>query len=315
MRVLFAPKEVAGQVSILSHALRGLGVLAMSLSFSEHPFEYPIDKVIILSKYPDFLQKVIRVVVFLFALILFDIFHFQAGKTFARSNRDLPILKFFGKKVVMHLHGSEIRDSSGIARRNFSFLKKNIDKFITAPSELLDLVPDAAPLPISVEKGWFVPRKHVQNHDEFVVVHAPSSRTIKGTKYLIDACVNLKKKGYPLKLILVENTPHREVRKFYEQADVFVDQLLIGWYGTASVENMAMGNPVVVYVRPDLRRRYCPDLPAIQATKDSIQEVLESLMRDRRKLNKIVFESRKYALKYHHPIRNAKKLIKIYQSL
>ncbi|HVG00095.1 MAG TPA: glycosyltransferase, partial [Chloroflexia bacterium] len=63
-----------------------------------------------------------------------------------------------------------------------------------------------------------------------------------------------------------------------EQADIAVDQLMIGAYGTFSVEMMAKGLPVVCRIREDLRRFYPPDLPVIDAEPDSIYEVLESLI-------------------------------------
>lgn len=331
MRVLFAPKEISGQMSVLSQTLRDLGVPATSLAFSEHKFGYPIDKTIVLNEYPDFLRKLIRFYVTLVSLLKFDIFHFQAGQSLSRGNRDIPILKFFGKKVLMHFHGSEIRNPEyviglGEGRRNLppimtakqvlklKFLRKYVDKFIVAPSDLLELVPEAAPLPTSVEERWFLPREY-QESNEFVVVHSPTSRAIKGTKFVISACESLKKKGYPLKLLLLENVLHEEIRKFYEQADVFVDQLLIGWYGVAAIENMALGNPVVAYINPELRKKYAPDLPIIQANKDNIEEVLESLLKNRKLLAKIGIASKEYAKQSHHPKVNARKLIEIYNSI
>src|SRR6058998_2007963 len=36
-----------------------------------------------------------------------------------------------------------------------------------------------------------------------------------------------------------------------ETADLLVDQLLTGWYGAVAVEMMALGKPVVCYLRED----------------------------------------------------------------
>lgn len=333
MRVLFAPKEVAGQVSVLSKALRSLGVSAVSLVLVPNKFGYKVDKAILFNKYPRFFQSIFKRFLLFSSLFRFDVFHFQAGRTLLTSNRDLPLLKFFGKKVVMHFHGSEIRNPSYIAAigrgvkrlpplsvadriSKLSFFRKHTDKFIVSTPDLLQLVPTAYYLPNSVDERWFKGRERpLQKEKEFVVLHAPTNRDLKGTKYIVDACNNLKNRGFNIKLLLIENVPNEKVMSLYSQVDLVIDQLLIGWYGVLAIENMSMGNPVVSYVDPYLRKKYAPGLPIIQATKDNIQSVLESLIKNRDKLNKSRTNFRKYALKYHHPIKNAKRLIKIYESI
>ena len=37
--------------------------------------------------------------------------------------------------------------------------------------------------------------------------------------------------------------------KIYEEADIVIDQVLIGWYGGFGVEVMKMGKPLAVYIR------------------------------------------------------------------
>ena len=48
-------------------------------------------------------------------------------------------------------------------------------------------------------------------------------------------------------------------------ADLAVDQLMIGAYGTVAIETMAKGVPVVCRIRDDLRPFYPADLPIITA--------------------------------------------------
>lgn len=332
MRVLFSPKEVAGQISVLSKTLRSLGVRATSLTFISNRFGYQVDRNVDIGRYPVLLQSLIKRILLVFFILKFDIFHFQAGRSLLLDNSDLPILKFFRKKVLMHFHGSEIRNPDYVAtlgdgRRNLPpittvkqvsqlrFLRNYVDKFIVATPDLLDLVPGAFYLPNSVGEGWFSYKKPKKSGDGFVILHAPSNRGLKGTNYVINACENLKKRDYKIKLILVENIPNNEVKKLYSQADVVVDQLLIGWYGVLAIENMAMGNPVIAYIDPKLRRKYAPDLPIIQSSRDNIEAVLERLIKNRGQLAKIGSASREYARRNHHPKANAKKLIDLYKSI
>ena len=332
MEVLLAPKEIAGQISVLSHALRDLGVPAKSLVFVPHKFGYHIDRTIVLGNYPNFSQRVLRLLVLLSSLFAFDVFHFQYGKTLFLSNHDLSILKLFKKKILMHFHGSEIRNTKYLIARGkgssvvppimtsgqtskLNFFRKYVDRFIVSTPDLLELVPEAVYLPNSVGEEWFYYKKPTKKDDKFVVVHAPTNREIKGTDFIISACANLKKRGYNIELKLVENVSNRGVRELYEQADVFVDQLLIGWYGVAAIENMALGNPVISYIKPELNKNYAPDLPIIQANKDNIEGVLESLLRNRKILVKMESASKEYAKKNHYPKINAGKLIDIYNSI
>ncbi len=333
MKVLFAPKEIAGQVSVLSRALRDLGVPATSLAFAPHKFGYHIDRTVVLGNYPDFFQRLLRLLILLSALFAFDVFHFQYGKTLFISNHDLSVLKLFKKKILMHFHGSEIRNPQYLVAKGKSssvvppmmtseqtsrlnFLRKYVDKFIVSTPDLLKLIPEADYLPNSVSESWFDSYVEFKESKEvFTILHAPTNREIKGTNYIIDACECLKRKGLKIKLLLVEGLPNEKVKEYYSKADVVVDQLLIGWYGVLAIENMAMGNPVVAYIDPGLRKTYATDLPVIQATKETIQDVLESLMKNREGLNRTRPKFHEYALKYHHPVNNAKKLIKIYEQL
>ena len=62
---------------------------------------------------------------------------------------------------------------------------------------------------------------------------------------------------------------NKEARKRYETADILIDQLLAGWYGGLAVELMALGKPVICYIRED-DLKYIPkemrdELPIINA--------------------------------------------------
>ena len=152
------------------------------------------------------------------------------------------------------------------------------------------------------------------------IVHAPSNREIKGTKYIINAFEQLKKNGIEFKYTLVENIPNHEARKIYEMADILIDQLLAGYYGGLAVELMALAKPVICYIR-DEDMKYMPkdmvkDMPIINATPDTIYEVLKNyLTKDKDKLRDIGLASRQYAEKYHDPIKIAKQLIADYQEI
>jgi len=142
--------------------------------------------------------------------------------------------------------------------------------------------------------------------DPAVVLHAPTDREAKGTRFLCAAVDELKRKGLRLELALVEDLPHDQVRPAYERADIVVDQLLIGWYGGFAVEAMCLGKPVVGYIRKaDLRPLppdFVHDLPIVGATPATIKDVLSDLLTSRRgDLPELGRRARQFAERWHDP--------------
>lgn len=326
-----APTNLAGQTSILARYLRKAGASATSLVFTKNKFGYSADVFFPLSDYPRIVRYFIKVPYFLKSLFQFDVFHFHGGSSLFSGTSDLPIYRFLGKKVVMHFHGSEIRNPQLIIARGedgkvpptqttdqiarLEFLRKYVDKFIVSTPDLLEIVPEAAYLPNSVGEEWFSYKRPKKKNKNFVIVHAPTNRKIKGTDYVISACENLKKQGYNVELRIIENVPNQEVMEIYSQADVAVDWLLLGWYGVFSIENMALGNPVVAYIDEDLKEKFAPDLPIINATKETVESVLENLIKNKSSLKSQRRKFKDYARKNHYPLSNARKLLKIYREL
>lgn len=139
-----------------------------------------------------------------------------------------------------------------------------------------------------------------------LVVHAPSNRSAKGTQQIIDAIARLRSEGIQCELQLVENTSNAEAMSIYKKADLIVDQLLAGWYGGFAVEAMALGKPVVCYIRTeDLKfvpAQMAEDLPLINAKPDSIYSVLKEWLSARKKdLHHRGGMSREFAEKWHDP--------------
>ena len=116
--------------------------------------------------------------------------------------------------------------------------------------------------------------------------------------------------GIPLEYALVEGLPRSEARKIYERADLLVEQLLLGWYSNLAIELMALGKPVVSYIR-DEDLRFVPeemarDLPVINATPDSVYSVLRTWLTERRdQLPEVGRASRAYVERWHDPLKIA----------
>jgi hypothetical protein len=136
--------------------------------------------------------------------------------------------------------------------------------------------------------------------------HAPSNRSVKGTRYILDAVKKLQEEKLPFEFILIENLTHEEALNEYSKIDVLVDQLLAGWYGGLAVEVMSLGKPVVAYIREEdldfIPKKMKEDIPIINSDPESIYSCLKKLIfMSKNELNIVALNSRKYVEKWHDP--------------
>ncbi len=261
--------------------------------------------------------------------------------------QDLELLHRAGKAIVVTYQGDDARQgdyslahfdvciardveaayydtpSGDVAKR------RAIEKFSRYADRVFYLNPDL---------GWvlpgraqFMPYAHIdlrewgiaprcERQGPLTVLHAPTNRAAKGTRYILDAVDHLRREGVAVELLLVEGVRHDEARQAYLRADVLVDQLLAGWYGGLAVELMALGKPVICYVREsDLR--FIPDrmreeLPIINATPATLYGVLKAFLTTRRhELEELGRRGRAYVEAWHDSRKIAGQLKREYETI
>jgi hypothetical protein len=150
-------------------------------------------------------------------------------------------------------------------------------------------------------------------------VHAPTDRAAKGTNTILAALEHLKQK-YPLRIVLVENRSHTEALDMYRQADLVIDQLLVGWYGSVAVEAMKMGKPVAVYIREEdlsfIPEPMAKDLreAVIQIDPFSMEAVLEEYLQNPKLLSLKSEAGQAYVHRWHDPVYVASLTKAVYES-
>ena len=146
------------------------------------------------------------------------------------------------------------------------------------------LVPDATWLPVVVDVRRWRPGAPVLERRRPVVVHVPSRASIKGSARVDEVLTKLHEAGQVEYRRLQGIEPAR-MPEIISQADVLLDQFALGSYGVLACEGMAAARVVLGHVTPDVRRAVkaaCGvDLPVLEATPDTIEEVLASLVADR----------------------------------
>lgn len=334
-RILIAGHEIGGQMQLLAETFRKRWLQASAAAYNDDFRGYQND---IMLAGNGFRGSIDRFLFFLWALIHYDVFHFFWGVSLLSWWRfhllDLPLLKLFGKKIIVHFRGLDVVDikhfdylremnrGSLIKKPPLSRLdqKKKLRKWmkyadvvLVSEPDLFEVVPSGILSPQIIDRQyWAVTRRPLSEQDGIIrIVHAPSSRRKKGTDFIESAIENLKGKGFKVELILAENLPYHKIKELYEISDIGIDQVLYGWHGKVSVELMALGKPVVCNISHDLRR-YRPDLPIVHGEPKNLEAVLEELITNedkRRELGKCSIE---YVARYHDVERVVDELLDLY---
>lgn len=218
-------------------------------------------------------------------------------------------------------------DASYYSKRSDQEKRETIEKFDRMADIIYSLNPDL--LHVLPARSKFMPYAHIDLHDWEViehprsaipiVLHAPSHSGAKGTRFILAAVSQLQKEGLKFEFILVENMKNSQARKLYETCDLVIDQLLAGWYGGFAVEAMALGKPVICYIRHEdthfIPAEMKKDLPLIEATPDSICDILREWISQRvHELPERGIASRAFVEKWHNPTMVAARHINDYEN-
>jgi glycosyltransferase involved in cell wall biosynthesis len=238
-----------------------------------------------------------------------DIFHFYFGLTLIPKSIQFPLLRALRKKSVFHYLGSDIR---GKSRDELAFGKR-ANAEIVGSYDAIRWVPEAHVIPPGLDLRPFTPAPP-SDRARPLVVHAPSNREKKGTRFVIEACEQL-----PVDLDIVEGVPQEIARARYARADIVVDQLNAGWHGVFALESMALGKPVVSYLKPDVVERSAEGfgvrVPIVTATKETLVDVLRPLVDQPGLRRELGAAGRSYVERVHDIARVADRLIDVYRTL
>ncbi len=145
---------------------------------------------------------------------------------------------------------------------------------------------------------------------------------IKSSHVYLPLIDKLKEQGLLLELLEPTGIPNKEVRYLQAQADIFLDMLTYGWFGATAREAMMLGKPVICYIRPEwlesVRQEkpdYASELPIVNATPDTVEEVLRDLIAHPEKRREIGERSRAFAVKWHSAEAGGRRMDEVYSML
>ena len=326
-------------MAINARAERLLGIESKSLVdhayFITNEFDHNLSR---LMKFKP-LALVLPYLVLVWAAVRFQRFHFYCDRGILRSNspltfhpQELQLLQGLGKEIFFWTYGADVRtqqrtralgefhccfdcpnpgegctcdDDRG--NQNYARISAAATA-VFAMGDMLEYTPGSRndiffwPVDLDRDAG----RRYTPCYPDpdsnrpIRIVHAPNHRHFKGTRYLLAAVENLKREGFEIDLQLVERVPNREALEIYRSADIIFDQCLIGFHGYFANEAMAMGKPVMTYIRRPEHYLLAPDeCPLINADASRVESTLRSLLNDRHRLHTLGVAGRKYIEKYH----------------
>jgi glycosyltransferase involved in cell wall biosynthesis len=100
-----------------------------------------------------------------------------------------------------------------------------------------------------------------------------------------------------------------------QAADIYLDQFVLGAHGAAALEAMALGTPVVGWIKPAVAREYPRDLPLVNATKENLTSVVADLLTDGERRARLGQESRAYVEAHHDAARLGRQLVSVYDGV
>jgi len=344
MKVLHLPYNIASQVSITVRALRAVGVPARGLArkVSAIQDDSEIETVTWFGR-PSPVARLARGIRWRLKLIRAmawaDVLHWHWGDTTWRGI-DLRIAAWLRKPRLVEFWGDDLRDPKTASRDNpfiarmyelhpdlvnertraaQSMFRRHGFEALIPGYELADYLDPAC------FRGYYQTRACLMLEDYTprfpdplkrrpLLVHAPSNKSRKGTEALQEVLGQLHG-SYDFEFKLVHQMARPEALAMIAQSDIFLDQFTIGAEGLASHEAMALGKPVVCFIKNSIRTRYPASLPIVTADQQSLGASIADLLKDGPRRRELGARGRQYMETFHDARKVALELADIYRDL
>jgi hypothetical protein len=348
MKVLYLPTNIASMPAITAAAMNKLpGVEAKCLSLAPSKYIQEDRQTIVVGTYPlrknplKWVYYKVKKLYYLVRLIAWaDVIHWTWDNVLP-MDLDIRLVKLLKKRAFVEWVGSDIRVPEILAaeskwyktafsngyeyaatesrERSYSVQEKfrrNGFAPVLVPEMKFYLKPDffdkVYNIQYRINTSQFTPSFPPVTKERILIVHAPSAKIAKGSNYIIPILEALQLE-YNIEFKLLHNMPRQQVLEAIKEADIFVDQIILGSYAMAAMEAMCYGKPVVAYICPALQKQFPASCPIVNADADMLKDALISLIKSGEHRNCIGKQSRAYVEAYHDADKLATTLYNIYQ--
>ncbi len=235
---------------------------------------------------------------------------------------DVRALVESGRPTALLFHGSEVRrpgvHSAGLGWTPFTAAatdrwtshlttvtaavhaaaaELDVPRFVST-LDLLDDVPDATWLPISLLPGDFAPTEPPLQGSRPVVLHLPSASRLKGTLDIEAVLEGLDQRGDIL-YRRPGTVPPALVPHLLREADIVIDQVVLGNPTVLAAQALAAGRVVIAHLPDHVRRRFPVAPPVIEATPLTLRSAMLDVLADREAAREIAARGPVFARELH----------------
>jgi glycosyltransferase involved in cell wall biosynthesis len=324
MRILHTPWNVGGHPIGLARAERELGLDSEVVTFERDPFAFAVDRSYYREGRPPWRTAPTRLRFLAEALRRYDVFHFNFGSALLPgwglpvAIDELPLLRRMGKVVIATFQGDDARPAghqsdppppearAGLERRRANARRRLLryaDRVFDLNPDMRQWLPGAMFCPYASFDPRDVTPVPPRVDGELTVLHAPSNRTSKGTAEVLAAIDDVRARGVPVRLDLVEGVTRAEALARLAQADIAIDQLKIGWYGGFAVEAMSLGKPVLCFIHDEEPgdNPFGDELALVRTTAATVADDLMALVADPDRRLRDGAAGRRFVERFHDP--------------
>jgi hypothetical protein len=299
-------------------------------------------------------EVILPFLVLMWACVRYDRFHFFCDRgllptrDFCFNNDELRLLRCLRKEIYLYTYGADVRtrrrtEALGIynccsecpspgracvcddarGERTYRHLSANATA-IFSMGDMIHYTPgsrnDLFYWPIDLERDGgkrYAPcYPEVDSDRPIRIVHAPNHRGFKGTHFLVEAVERLRHDGLQVELVLVERIPNRLALEIYRSADIIFDQCLVGFHGYFALEALAIGKPVMVFLRDPKTYLLKPEeCPFVNTSVESLESDLRMLTQNRSLLRELGKQGRRYIENHYSLAAFAARLKRVYEEI
>lgn len=327
-RVIMGPLNAAGQASAWCRAINVKFPEAQALSLEvvdshrHNSFAFPTDLSIPTDLHRGRLAWETKILdTFTHALL-------ERGSSVTALSKGVPTARHVrnyaekGVQAGIVIHGSELRDprlhaelyraspfrqqpekfrraAERVALTRTLLEESGVPIFVTT-ADMLDFVPEATlvPVVIDVERFSAVHPVPALERKVPVVLHAPSNPELKGTAAIEKALTTLADAG-AIEYRRINGVPSSAMPGLIGEADIVVDQIVLGATGVLAAEAQAAGRLVVAHLHERVRARVGQYAPVVDATPNTIAAVMDDILDRRHHYAAIAARGPAWALSQH----------------
>jgi len=322
---------------ILARCDRMLGISSDSLVYTTYyvtnKFDINLTRIQnwIVSKAPEYYASFCYVVLSI-ALLRYDIFHLYCDRGLLAPTRRMEInpieLDSYSrakKFLFTYAYGADVRTRDAtLALGEFNLCKEcpspgvycqcsakegelntsRIRKYATkmvAMGDMLNYIPNPYKLDY-----WPIDLRSFENigvqwaaGSPLKIAHIPNHSHFKGTRHFEEAVARLVSEGWSIEILSAKGVPNKKVIEIYSSADMVADQFIAGFHGYAALEAMALGKPVLCYLRNLDVVLGGEECPIISANPKQIYDVLLMVLSGKIELSDLGRKSRNYVEQYY----------------